>query len=286
MQKKALLIGLMLIVSGTFIGGLLGVPGEDGDGESWTPPGIDQDRGYLGVFLREVNSEDVQKLGLPAEKGVYLTGIAEGSPAEEAGLKKDDVIIEYQSLPVISVRQFQRLVGETPPGRTVDLGIYRGRRVQSLSVKIGSGDPFRSAPRAFRLPPPSGDGSLTITIPERITEGLRDYVPGFFRRGPVLGIEGAAMTSQMAEFMGVSEEEGVLVTSVMKDSPAESAGLKAGDLITAVNGKTVRGPGDLRAALKEGSSTLDLVRNRKKISLEVDIASPRDRDAGRETFRM
>jgi len=94
------------------------------------------------------------------------------------------------------------------------------------------------------------------------------------------------MTAQMAEYMGIDEVEGVLVTAVLEGTPASSAGIKAGDLITAVNGRKVKDPMDLRNSLKKGVQKLDLVRNRKKMSLEVNIVAPEEEDSSRETFRM
>ncbi len=72
---------------------------------------------YLGVGIRDVASEDVGKLGLPHERGVYITDVQEGSPAGEAGIQEADVILEYSGIPVLSARQFQGMVADTPRGR-------------------------------------------------------------------------------------------------------------------------------------------------------------------------
>jgi serine protease Do len=247
--------------------------------------------GYLGVFLRDIQPEDVTKLGLSSERGVFLAEIAEESPAEKAGLKEGDVITQYQSLPVLSVRQFQRMVADTPPGRHVEIGLYRDGKEMSLNVEIGSNKIAGPVMRKFDMPVPApGERKWLYRFPEGMAEGLHEYVPGFMGgmlgKGPVLGIEGAAMTDQMADFMGIKESEGVLVTAVMDDSPAEAAGLRAGDLITAVNGKKVADPGDLRDSLKEGTLKLDLVRNKQGITLDVEIAPSKANKTDRETLRM
>lgn len=251
----------------------------------------DEGAGYLGVFLRDIQPEDVGELGLPSERGVFLEEIAEESPAEKSGLKKGDVITQYQSLPVLSVRQFQRMVADTPPGRQVEIGLYRDGKAMSLAVEIGTNEKTGQMVRKFGTPAPApGERNWFYRFPDGMADGLHEYIPGFIEgmmgKGPVLGIEGAAMTRQMAEFMGIKESEGVLVTAVMDDSPAKAAGLRAGDLITAVNGKKVADPGDLRDSLKEGTLKLDLVRDKRGITLDVEIAPPKTRKINRETFRM
>ena len=251
----------------------------------------DDGGGYLGVFLRDIKPEDVKELGLPSESGVFLAEIAEESPAEKSGFQTGDVITQYQSLPVLSVRQFQRLVADTPPGRVVEIKLYRDGKPMSLTVEIGSNEKSGPMVRKFNMPAPApGERNWLYRFPGGMADGLHEYMPGFMGgflgRGPVLGIEGAAMTRQMADFMGIKESEGVLVTAVMDDSPAEAAGLRAGDLITAVNGKKVTDPGDLRDSLKEGTLKLDLIRDKQAIILDVEIEPEKIKKTDRETLRM
>ena len=72
--------------------------------------------GYLGVQIRDVGQADVKKLRLPQETGVYLESVQPQTPAAQAELREQDVLVGYAGVPVLSVRQFQRLVSETPPG--------------------------------------------------------------------------------------------------------------------------------------------------------------------------
>ncbi len=173
---------------------------------------------------------------------------------------------------------------QEPPG---GIFVLRNREVREFPVEVGSLEGAGKTPGIFHVPAPvQGEGEKIFRFPEGVYEHIPGFVSEMFRRRPALGIEGAPMTAQMAEYMGIDEVEGVLVTAVLEGTPASSAGIKAGDLITAVNGRKVKEPMDLRNSLKKGAQKLDLVRNRKKMSLEVNIVAPEEKDSSRETFRM
>ena len=183
------------------------------------------------------------------------------------------------------------MVGDTPPGRKAVIKLFREKKEMTLTAEIGSGDQSNRIVKRFTMPAPEpGQKNKYFQFPEGAAESWHEYMPGFVEnmigKGPVLGIEGAAMTDQMADYMGIEEAEGVLVTNVSKDSAAEAAGLRAGDLITAVNGKKIRDPRDLRNSLEEGRLDLSLVRDGKKVSLDVEITPPKSKKSARETLRM
>lgn len=291
MRKAGILIGVFLLCSGMVVAGEKENIENDIQKEFRFFINQDDDGGYLGVLLRDLKPGDVVELGLPAERGVFLMEITEDSPAEKSGLMKGDVVVEYQSMQVVSVKQFQRMVGDTPPGRKISIGLYREKKKMTLTAEIGSRDTSRHVIRKFNIPAPApGENNRVFRFPEGMADGLHEHMPEFIQgligKGPALGIEGAAMTQQMADYMGIDEEEGVLVTAVIEDTPAEAAGLRAGDLITAVSGKKVRDPRDLRNSLEAGTLDLELVRDRQKISLEVEIAPPKAPKVPKEKLRM
>lgn len=291
MKNAGIIIGVLVFCSGILpsIGAAAGAEDIEKEiqKELRLSPVWAEKAGYLGVLLRNITAEDVVELGLPAEMGVFLAEIVKNSPAEKAGLMEGDVIIECLSMPVRSVMQFQRMVRETPPGREVQIKVYRDKEVRELLVEVGSLEGARKTPGIFHVPAPvQGEDGRIFRFPEGVYEHVPGFVSEIFRRRPALGIEGAPMTAQLADYMGIDEVEGVLVTAVLEGTPASSAGVKAGDLITAVNGRKVRGPMDLRNSLKKGVLKLDMVRNRKKMSLEVNIVTPEEKDSPRETFRM
>jgi serine protease Do len=241
----------------------------------------DEDGGYLGVTIRDVTTNDVKELKLPKEAGVYVSEVETGSPAEKAGLAAKDVITEYAGMPVIGSRQFRRLVLETPPDREVSLTLIRNGQASNKTVRIAEREPARLG--RFRGPEgPRGWENFRLEIPELEGNGRGRGIFIGPRRAR-LGINGVDLTEQMAEHLAVPGKEGVLVLEVQKDSPAEKAGLKAGDVIVSVDGKTVDGLSDLSERLNEGTIQLEIIRDKKKQNLQVTIPGQRrERPTGGE----
>src|SRR3989442_9069820 len=92
---------------------------------------------FLGVYAEDVNKENMGRYGLREARGVGITQVVKDSPAEKAGLKKDDVILRFEGDSVTSVRKLNRLVSEVAPDQTVRLAISRGGAEQEVTVTIG-----------------------------------------------------------------------------------------------------------------------------------------------------
>ena len=203
---------------------------------------------YIGVQLSDVE-DGAGAAG--AEDGAVVTEVVDGAPADAAGIEAGDVIVEFDGERVRSVRQLTRIVGETPAGRTVAATILRnGARV---AVNVTPGERPRPAwlTRLRRLGTPESEDLAAL-------EGLPDFVVGAFASltgRSRLGIRGDSVDGQLADFFGVSA--GVLVRHVEEDTVAEAAGLRAGDVITAIDGEAVDDLGALRrrlSALDPGAS--------------------------------
>ena len=224
---------------------------------------------WLGVRLEEVSAEKAKELKLAGEYGVIVKDVEENSPAAKAGLAKGDVILEFAGEKVRGTAHFRRLVRETPAGRTVSLQVNRAGQTRTLTAKLESG-----GDRTFQLPamPPMPD-MPKIEVPEF------DFV--WHARGARLGISGDDLTPQLAEFFGVKQGKGVLVREVVVGSAAAKAGLKAGDVIVAVDGKEVTSVSKLRRALagdkeeKEArKATLTIVRDKREQTVAVELEPP------------
>ena len=216
-------------------------------------------------------------------QGVRIDDVDEGSPAEKAGLRAGDLVVEFDGERVRSARQFARLVQETPDGRTVKATVLRNGSRQTVDITPEAGA------RAW-----GGDVRLHMPDIEREVErGLRalprdfafdfdfdwDGAPfGAWPRGR-LGVRLAPLSDQLAEYFGA--KEGALVSSVDAGSAAEKAGLKAGDVILAVNGRTVDSPSEVMQEIRdaEDGAALELrvVRDRKEITLTATIEPPEPR---------
>lgn len=217
---------------------------------------------YLGVNLAEIDSARAKELKLKETTGVEITRVEEGSPAEKAGLKSNDVVLEYNGQRVEGMEQFGRLVRETPAGREVKLVISRNGDTQTLVAAVAA-----RKVRAF-------GGNIKGFLPEMPEIRMPD-MPQMFSvwRSPVLGVEAEALGSQLAAFFGV--KEGVLVRSVLKESAAEKAGIKAGDVITKVDGTAVTTPNELSSAVHSASSkktfAVELMRDHRVTSVNVTV---------------
>jgi len=241
-------------------------------------------RGYLGVGVVELTDDRVKALNLKDKQGVEVKRVDESSPAARAGLKENDVILEVNGKDVDGIEQFQRSIGETSPGTNVSLTIWRNGAKQTVPATL---DLRPENFFAFKTPDFFFGGALPPMppMPPVPFNGVNSFptIPG---DSPVMGFECEAMNPQLAEFFGV--KEGVLVRFVTAKTPAERAGLKAGDVVIKVNGTPVTNPreifGLVRASRNKKSITFTVVRNKKEISLNVEIAEDRTGAPEREVL--
>ena len=252
----------------------------------------------VGLSVRDVEDEDV-KGTKPATPGALVSEVHDDTPAATAGFKTGDVIVEFDGERVRSARQFVRLVQETPSGRKVQAGVMRDGQRVTLSVTPRESDrshafhklrDLQDFGRAFRYRPPSPPAPpkyndlrpVPPPRPPRVRE-FDDYYDVFGRSSSRLGISVDELSDQLASYFGT--KQGVLVTTVRDDSPAAKAGIKAGDVITSVNGSPIVAPSDLRRRIQQiddgGEFTIELVRDKKTITVKGKLSS----EERRRTFR-
>ncbi len=209
----------------------------------------------IGVSIRDLSADEALKAKLQQAGGVVVQGVEEGGPAAKAGLRVEDVIVEFDGERVRSARNFTRLVQETADGRTVKAIIVRSGARQTLALT-----PEASA-RPF---------AADVVLPDiqrEIERGMRaiprnfsfDFDPDAvfpgFPQGR-LGMTAVPLTDQLAAYFKV--RAGVLVSNVAPGSPAEKAGLRAGDVITSVNGRNVDNPHVLTEGLRDAKPESDV----------------------------
>jgi serine protease Do len=222
---------------------------------------------FLGVNVSEIDSERAKALKLKEERGVEITKVEEESPADKAGLKHGDVVLEYNGNRVEGTEQFIRMVRETPVGRQAKLLISREGATQALTATIGSRRRGIMEPGVVAIP--------RVEIPEiRIPDVPRAFMSW---RSSTLGIEAESVESQLAEYFGV--KQGVLVRSVQKDSPAQKAGLRAGDVIVRVNSELVATPREISSVIRsmeaKRSFPVTITRERKEATVTVTLEDDR-----------
>jgi serine protease Do len=215
--------------------------------------------GYLGVGIQEITPERAKALKLREEAGVEITSVIHESPAETAGLKAGDVVISYNGQKVEGREQFSRMVRETPAGHEAKLEIVRNGFTQTVTVKIDN----RTLPRVL-----APDG-VHLNMPDMPMPDIPRVFQGM--HSPILGVEAESIDGQLAAYFG-TKDPAVLVRTVLKNSAAEKAGLKAGDVILRVDDIKVASAADISARLRaaQGKSVqLALLRDHKEMTLSV-----------------
>jgi serine protease Do len=252
-------------------------------------------RAWLGIRMEDVSAEKAKELKLPADRGALVAYVAPDSPAAKAGIKVGDVITEFDGQRVEGTVALQRLVHEVPAGRTVGLAVWRAGRAQSLSVEISSRGAATSGDHDYIYAGPDNPG-MTLRIPRiqaipaipSIDIGPLGPFPMF--GAPLLGIDAEDLSDQLGNYFGAPDGQGVLVREVMPGTPAEKAGLKAGDVILSVDGNRVKDAAELRSALRdkiskaaEGADSqkaapvtadLTVLRSGKELTVRVELQIP------------
>jgi serine protease Do len=270
-------------------------PPESADEPFFNSFSLFTDGGYLGVYAENINRENMARYHMSTPRGVGITQVIQGSPAEKAGLKKDDVIVRLDGDNITSVRKLNRLVSEIAPDQSVRVTVSRGGAEQEVTATIGKRNNFSTVqglmrgeprifkwerdPKAFKEFEKFKDFKWEGPLVERFDfdkDGDLTFLLSNSRR---IGVSTMQLNKQLAEYFGITNGKGVLVTSVVEDGPAAKAGVKAGDVITAIDGEEVDSPGDITRTInrkKDGEVTLTVIRNRSPQTFRV---TPREGSA-------
>jgi serine protease Do len=192
------------------------------------------ERGYLGVVPQELTAEMAEALGVEDAKGVILPQVTEGSAADEAGLQRGDIVLQFDGQTVESATQFRNLVAERKPGERVRMVVLR--------------DGYRE--------------SLTVTLDRRPSveqmRGQTEEEPAD-RGSQRLGLAVQNLTPDLAQQFGYEDQTGVIVTRVVPGSQAAEKGVRPGFLIEEVERQKVANVRQFERAVREGSDDGQLV---------------------------
>ena len=233
-----------------------------------------EEKGWLGVSLQRLTSDLREAMDVSAGTGVLVTDVVEDSPAEAAGIQVGDVILKYDDKTVTSPRRLSRLVRKTAPGTKMKVKIFRDGKEKTLTAEIEKGKEKKIC--SLKLIGESGEEDLLFTLGDDIAlfglPGLSWCCPG---PDLWLGVHTVDLSDQLAKYFDIKDGQGVLISEVLEDSPAEKAGLKAGDVIVKADGERIEDTPDLHEAIgehKEGEEIgLVVIRDGKEKKLKATL---------------
>jgi serine protease Do len=168
-------------------------------------------RGWLGVTIQELTPELSQKFGLNSSTGALVGDVAKGSPAEKAGIRRGDVILEYNGKKVEDVGNLRNMVAQSKVGADVPVRILRAAKEYSVRV-------------------------LIVELPKEVAEAVPSSAPEESAVEGLSGLTVMELTKEIAKQLGLrKEEKGVVVARVEPGSAAEEAGIRKGDVIQEID---------------------------------------------------
>lgn len=224
---------------------------------------------YLGVNIAELTPQHATALKVPGGTGVLVVNVDQDGPACHAGLRDSDVIVGFNGNKVTGAEQLATLIHNTSPGKSVTLAVIRDGQPKNLQVKLGDRAAmmetmppytYNATTGAGPIPPPPHD----MPIPSVNVMSSRS------------GLMVESLTSQLGDYFGVAQGQGVLIRSVAAGSPAAAAGLKAGDVIVQVNGQQIHDLSDWRMNMHSHGGKVNVRYMREKHAQSADIMLPQD----------
>jgi serine protease Do len=188
-------------------------------------------RAWLGVSLDQVTPEMADGLGLDVKDGVIITKVTPGYPADKAGLKRNDVIVEYEGQPVSDLQKFRLRVADTAPGKRTSMVVIRDGKRLPMSVTLGERTAEAMAAAQQQGPAPANSNGGGPNAGPASSEAMG-------------GLSVRNLTEDELSQAGV--KSGVLVTQVADGSAADDAGIQANDIIEEVGGKPASNAGEFR----------------------------------------
>jgi serine protease Do len=231
-------------------------PALDGAGQHLQFPG-DQDallnhpsQGYLGVGTRDIDTQEAVELKLKDARGAEIIAVDHDAPAAKAGLQIHDVILSINGQTITGEAELRRALRPIPPGRSITLVISRQGAVRTLTIKLADRSTLEAKAWSQHVPVPAPQDSDEYALPTMGSGFGNGFISGGVANPLYTGLQLDAMGWQLARFFGVHSGHGLLVRRVDDNSPGTVAGLKAGDVIVRVNGKTITTGGQWEHALR------------------------------------
>ncbi len=216
-------------------------------------------QGYLGVDVRDVASDQVSPLKLKDAHGAEIVLVDHDAPAGKAGLREHDVVLQMNGQAIEGRDQIRRMLHDSPPGKTITLVISRDGQQINITTQMATQEEVERQASEQRLPVPDpqatmSDNTETASSPAPASSGIpmrgNSFVGSLLMNPSYTGAMLEKMSSQQATYFGVPSGAGLLVRTVVPNSPAAIAGLQVCDVIVRADEKPVFTAGDWAKAIK------------------------------------
>jgi serine protease Do len=192
-------------------------------------------RGWLGVSIQNLSEDLAASFDYKGTDGVLVGQVQEGTPAAKSGIKQGDIIVKFNDAPVKNVNELRNMVAATSPGKSVPIEVIRSGSSKTIKVTVGE--------------LPANLDEDTVTSEDPVAQDI--------------GVTLENLTPELARQIRTKRKDGVVVTSVVPGSVAESGGLQPRDLIVEADGQPV-------AKVSDFTSIVTAQRLKKGVRLLVE----------------
>jgi S1-C subfamily serine protease len=250
-------------------------------GGSGAPP-VRGGQGYLGVDLRDVTADQLGALRLREAKGAEIILVDHDAPAGKAGLREHDVVLQMNGQAIDGQDQIRRMLHDSPPGRTVVLVISRDGQQMTVTAQLANKEEVERQAWEQHLTVPEPQPSTSENVdtdfssgsasPAPAVRGGNSFIGALLMNPSYTGALLEKMSTQQAAYFGAASSAGLLVRSVVPNSPAALAGMQACDVIVKANEHAIATSGDWSKAIKNSHGkplTVVVLRDKKQQTLTL-----------------
>ena len=265
---------------------VLAAPPSAGHTHNSSHPGTQHSQGYLGIEFHDLTDEQVNAMHLKASQhGAEVAMVDHDGPAGKAGLRVHDIVLSLNGHVVDSAVTLRRLIHEADAGASIPVQVLRSGRTLLLTARLANREEVeRDAMQRLALggdfnapaDPAPAQGFSAAPNATSMPSRTQQLLSAMMHTGPFTGLSMETMPPQLAGFFGVASDVGLLVTTVMPNSPASNAGIHAGDILLRVDNVPLHTTSDWTKHLrsKKGRAvSVSLLRDKREqtVTLTPDL---------------